>query len=434
MTRVEVRLELPSGPRTVGHLLDADRRIHFQYAPEFLATGPPLSPFKLPLRIGVFSDGFPEFHGLYGLFFDSLPDGWGLMLMHRRMRQRDIDPNRISVLAWLQFMGMRAMGALSYHPADAPELEEPMDVALKTLAAEAVAVFEGKTDRVLPELEAAGSSPGGARPKAVIALGPEDRVLVGADVLPPGFEHWLVKFPAKGDLEDAGALEETYARMARGAGLRMPHTRLLALDKRRRCFAGKRFDRQGSTRVHMHSIGGLLHASHRLPSLDYDDLLAATGALTHSQAEVVEGFRRLCFNVLACNRDDHVRNFSFLMSETGEWRFSPAYDLIYSEGMRGHHTTSVGGETLAPTQDHVLRIGDKHGLRRKEVLAVIDQVRSSVADFRKIARGLSVASKTVTQVARRLEEVATRFGGARRATPAPASGRRSGPARPRRPR
>jgi serine/threonine-protein kinase HipA len=434
VTRVEVRLELPSGPRTVGHLLDADRRIHFEYAPEFVATGLPLSPFKLPLRTGVFSDGFPEFHGLYGLFFDSLPDGWGLMLMHRRMRKRDIDPNRISALAWLQYMGTRAMGALSYHPADAPELEAPMDVALKTLAAEAVAVFEGRTDSVLPELEAAGSSPGGARPKAVVALGPKDRVLVGVEALPPGFEHWLVKFPAKGDLDDAGALEETYARMARGAGLRIPETRLLPLDKRRRCFAVKRFDRQGSTRVHMHSIGGLLHASHRLPSLDYADLLAATGTLTRSQAEVVEGFRRLCFNVLACNRDDHVRNFSYLMSAAGEWTFSPAYDLIYSEGMRGHHTTSVNGETLAPTQEHVMRIADAHGLRRKDALAMIDQVRSSVADFRRIARGLSVASKTVTQVARRLDEVAARFGGARRATPGPASGRRSGPARPRRPR
>jgi len=117
--------------------------------------------------------------------------------------------------------------------------------------------------------------------------------------------------------------------------------------------------------------------------------------------------------VLACNRDDHVRNFSFLMSAAGEWRISPAYDLIYSEGMRGHHTTAVDGQTLSPTQDHVLRVGAAHGLGPRQALAVIEQVRSSVADFRKIARGLSVAAATVAQVARRLDEVGTQFGGAR---------------------
>jgi serine/threonine-protein kinase HipA len=413
VTRVEVHLETPSGPRTVGHLLDADRRIHFEYAPAFLAAGLPLSPFKLPLRPGVFSDGFDEFYGLYGLFFDSLPDGWGLMLMHRRMRERGIDPNRISVLAWLRHLGMRAMGALTYHPADPLELREPVDIALGELAAEAVAVFEGRSEHVLPELELAGSSPGGARPKAVVALGPDGRVLVGVEALPPGFEHWLVKFPAKGDLEDAGALEEAYARMARAGGLRVPETRLLSLDRRRRGFAAKRFDRVGSTRIHMHSLGGLLHASHRLPSFEYRDLLAATGALTRSQPEVVEAFRRLCFNVLACNRDDHVRNFSFLMAADGQWTLSPAYDLIYSEGMRGHHTTSVAGETLAPTQDHVLRIAEANDLKRSRALEVLEEVRSGVAGFEKIARGLSLATRTSRLVARRLEEVGASFGGVR---------------------
>jgi serine/threonine-protein kinase HipA len=413
VTRVEVRLELPSGTRTVGQLLDADRRIHFEYSPDFLASGLLLSPFKLPLRPGVFSNGYQEFYGLYGVFFDSLPEGWGLMLMHRRMRERGIDPNRISVLAWLRHLGRRAMGALTYHPADPLEIKEPIDIALKELAAEAVAVFEGRAERVLPELELAGSSPGGARPKAVVALGPDDRVMAGVEALPAGFEHWLVKFPAKGDVEDAGALEEAYAQMARAGGLRMPQTRLLPLDRGRRCFAVKRFDRSGSSRIHMHSLGGLLHASHRLPSLDYADLLAATGALTRSQPEVVEAFRRLCFNVLACNRDDHARNFSFLMSPSGEWTLSPAYDLIYSEGMRGHHTTAVAGQTLAPTQDHVLEIAEANSISRAQASAAIDEVRSGVADFPKIARRLSVAARTVTLVARRLDEVGTRFGGAR---------------------
>jgi serine/threonine-protein kinase HipA len=333
--------------------------------------------------------------------------------MHRRMRERGIDPHRISVLAWLRHLGMRAMGALSYHPAEETDLDQSVAVQLSELAQEAVAVFEGKSETVLPELELAGGSPGGARPKVVVALGPKGRALAGAEQLPQGFEHWLVKFSAQGDLPDASALEEVYAQMARAAGLRMPPTQLLPLGRGRRCFAVKRFDRQGSTRVHMHTLGGLLHASHRVPSLDYLDLLRATGALTRSQPEVVEAFRRLCFNVLACNRDDHVRNFSFLMSASGEWSISPAYDLIYSEGIRGHHTTSILGESLAPKVTAVLDMAEQMSLSRSQALELIDQVSNGVGKFRQLARGVKLNQGTTSQVAARLKEVRQQFGAVR---------------------
>lgn len=409
MMRVEVRLELVSGPTVVGHLLDADRRIYFEYAPEFTAKGLQLSPFKLPLRSGVAADGVAEFQGLYGLFYDSLPDGWGLMLMHRRMRERGIDPNRISVLSWLRHLGMRAMGALSYHPVESTALDEAIEVALTRLASEAVALYEGKAEKVLPELELAGGSPGGARPKVAVALGPDDRVIAGANDLPTGFEHWLVKFPANDDIADVGALEAVYARMAREAGLRGPKTRLIELGRKRRCFAVKRFDRDGASRVHMHTIGGLLHASHRLPSIDYRDLLRATRALTRSQAEVVEAFRRLCFNVLAYNRDDHVRNFSFLMSASGDWSMSPAYDLIYSEGIRGHHTTSVLGESRSPTANHFLRIAEEMSISRRKAVDLLEQVAAGVSNFRRFARAISLNKNTAARVAHRLDEVRRQF-------------------------
>jgi serine/threonine-protein kinase HipA len=410
MTRVEVRLELAAGPATVGHLLDTGQQVYFEYAPAFLASGLELSPFKLPLGPGVHEALVPEFHGLHGLFFDSLPDGWGLLLMHRRMRERGIDPHRISVLAWLRHLGMRAMGALSYHPAESTGLDQTLEVELAQLATEAVAVFEGKAERVLPELELAGGSPGGARPKVVVALGPGRRVLAGANALPEGFEHWLVKFSARDDLKDACALEEVYARMARAAGLRMPPTQLLPLGGKRRCFALKRFDRIGSTRIHMHTIGGLLHASHRVPSLDYLDLLRAAGALTRSQAEVVEGFRRLCFNVLACNRDDHVRNFSFLMNEEGEWSYSPAYDLTYSEGIRGHHTTTVLGERLAPQATTVLELAEQMSISRLRAMELLEEVSSGIGKFRSFARAVGLAPETSSRVAARLAEVRQEFG------------------------
>lgn len=409
MIRVEVRLELPGGARTVGHLLDDDRRIHFEYAADFLGTGLQLSPFKLPLGTGVRSDGLPELHGLYGLFHDSLPDGWGLLLMHRRMRARGIDPQRISVLAWLRYLGTRAMGALTYHPAEGPEQAGPVEVALDVLATEAVEVFEGRAEDVLPELELAGGSPGGARPKVVVAIGPKDRVIAGAGLPPPGYRQWLVKFAARDDLPGATVLEELYTRMARAAGLRTPSTRLFPLKRGHQCFASERFDRDGPGRIHMHTIGGLLHASHRVPSLDYADLLKATGALTRSQGEVMEAFRRLCFNVLACNRDDHVRNFSYLMSPAGEWTLSPAYDLVYSEGMRGHHTTSVRGETLRPARASVLELARGASISAAKAKEVIDQVAGSVARFPALARKLKVPRPTAARVEARLSEVRRAF-------------------------
>lgn len=402
--RVEVHLELGRTRRVVGRLLDARQRIHFEYDPRFLGSGLELSPLKLPLRPGVFSSGPPELHGLYGLFDDSLPDGWGLMLMHRRMRERGIDPARVSVLAWLQYLGERGMGALTYHPPEGPPAD-PLAVDLAVLAAEAVAVYEGRAKHVLPALELAGGSPGGDRPKVAVAFGPRDLAVSGATTVPRGYEHWLVKFSAKRDPSDAGALEEAYAGMARNAGIDMPATRLIALGRSRRCFAVKRFDRVGNARVHVHTLGGLLHATHRAPSLDYKDFLAATFAITRSQPQVLEAFRRAAFNVLACNRDDHTRNFAYLMDERGAWRLAPAYDLTLSEGIGGHHTTSLLGEGLRPRRAQLLDLAALAALPKTKVAEALGQVEAAVADFGKAARAAGVMAGTLRRAERRLAEV-----------------------------
>lgn len=178
MTRVEVRLELSAGAQTVGHLLDTGQHLYFEYTPAFIARGLELSPFKLPIAPGVHEAGVPEFHGLHGLFFDSLPDGWGLLLMHRRMWEQGIAPNRISVLAWLRHLGMRSMGALSYHPAEASELDQTLEVKLADLATEAVAVLRGeggagasgararrREPRRRPTQGGGGARPGESRPR-----------------------------------------------------------------------------------------------------------------------------------------------------------------------------------------------------------------------------------------------------------------------------
>jgi serine/threonine-protein kinase HipA len=402
---VEVRLSISTGSRVVGRLLDIDRQIHFEYNPAFLDSGLELSPFKLPLKPGVFDAGVPELHGLYGLFHDSLPDGWGLLLMHRRMRAHGVDPERISVLAWLRYLGDRGMGALTYHPAEGGPPADDAELNLGKLESEAVKVHEGRSTKVLHELELAGGSPGGARPKVVVGVGPGDAMVAGAAAVPEGFEHWLIKFAAREDPKDAGALEETYARLARKAGIDMPETRLFSLDRKRRCFGVRRFDRVDGRRVHVHTIGGLLHASHRLPSLDYKALLSATFALTRDRREVLEAFRRAAFNVLSCNRDDHVRNFAYLMDERGEWRMSPAFDLTLSQGPGGYHTTSVMGEALRPTRKHLLALARSAALTEAAAEEALTRVEGAIAAFARTAKAIGVAPDTVKLVRKRLEEI-----------------------------
>lgn len=427
---VEVRLWTIAGPRLVGRLLDAERRIHFQYDTAFLKSGLELSPFKLPLGPGVFSAGLPAFHGLYGLFHDSLPDGWGLLLMHRRMRAEGIDPEQISVLTWLRYLGDRGLGALTFHPAEGGPANEPLELSLKKLEHEAQKIFEGRASKVLPELELAGGSPGGARPKVVVGLGPGDAMVAGANEVPDGFEHWLIKFAAGDDPPDGGPLEETYAQLARAAGIDMPPTRLFPLDRRRRAFGVRRFDRIGNRRVHVHTISGLLHADHRAPSLDYRTILAATFTLTADRHQALEAFRRAAFNVLASNRDDHARNFAYLMDERGEWTMSPAFDLTPSQGPGGYHTTSVMGEALQPTRAHLLALAKSASLKASTAEAALQKIERAVDAFAATAKQVGVTSATRRKVQRRLDEVRRHYGetpSLRPLTPASSGARRPRP-------
>lgn len=402
---VEVCLSTASGPRTVGRLLDAQRRVYFQYDSAFLSSGLELSPFKLPLKPGVFDEGPPEFHGLYGLFHDSLPHGWGLVLMHRSMRSNGIDPERISVLAWLRHLGERGMGALTYRPAEGGPSSAAIELSLKKLEGEAAKVVEGRAGKVLPQLELAGGSPGGARPKVVVALGPGDVMVSGAAEVADGFEHWLIKFAADNDPKDVGPLEETYAQLARKAGIDLPPSRLFTLDKKRWAFGVRRFDRVGHRRIHVHSIGGLLHASHRLPSLDYQTILAATFTLTRDRRQALEAFRRAAFNVLACNRDDHAHNIAYLMNDRGEWALAPAFDLTPSPGPGGYHTTSIMGEALKPNRTQLLSLASSAALSASVAEAALRQVERAVDRFAATAKVVGVTSTTMKRVQKRLDEV-----------------------------
>jgi len=398
MRRLEVRLHWGDEHVVVGTLAEQDRRLYFEYDGDFVATPLPISPFKLPVRPGLFEHGERDFAPVFGVFSDSLPDEWGLLLMDREFRKRELATATLSVLDRLAYIGTRGMGALTYHPPATAGEDEALPVDLDEVARQAERILDGSAEDVLPALRIAGGSPGGARPKVLVGVRDDGHMISGTSDLPERYRHYLIKFPAKEDAPDIGAVEAAYALMAREAGVEVPPTRLFETSDGGRYFGAERFDRTGDRRLHMHTLGGLLHASHRMPSLEYDGLLKATMLLTKDQRQVEEAFRRMVFNVFAHNRDDHVKNFSYLMDHSGVWRFSPAYDLVFSEGPAGQHTMAAAGEAVHPGERELLRVAedcDVDGGRGREI---VQHVRDAVRRWPRFARITGVSSATERRI------------------------------------
>lgn len=401
MRSLEVRLCWGDNEVNVGTLGERDRRVYFEYAPSFLAEPLPISPFKLPARPGLFEHADREFASIFGVFNDSLPDGWGLLLMDRELRKQGLNPSFISPLDRLAYIGVRGMGALTYHPPAAAPDETGLGIDLDALAQQAERVLEGSPEEVLPALRIAGGSPAGAMPKVLIGMDARGRMISGASDLPDGYRPFLVKFGTSEDGPDIGTVEAAYARMAAAAGVTVPETRLFHTADGGRYFAAERFDRPAGSRLHMHTLGGLLHASHRLPSMDYEGFLRATLVLTKDQRQVEQAYRRMVFNVAAHNRDDHVKNFSYLMDPDGVWTLSPAYDLVFSEGPGGRHTMAVAGEDRNPAERDLLQVAGTCGIELRRAREVIGQVRDAVGDWPRFAQDAGVSRET----ARRIGEV-----------------------------
>jgi serine/threonine-protein kinase HipA len=429
MRSLEVHLDWGEEERILGTLAEREGRVYFEYAPAFLEAPLPISPFKLPARSGLFEHEDREFGPVFGVFLDSLPDGWGLLLMDRVFRTRGVDPASVSPLDRLAYIGTRGMGALSYHPPpsgsgvasgsagsgqeesgqeESGQGESGIPTDLGALSRQAGRLVAGSAEDVLPALRLAGGSPGGARPKVVLAVHPDGRALAGAEHLPEGFREWLVKFPGEGDPPEIGRVEFAYAAMAREAGVRVPASTLFVTAGGVAHFATERFDlaglhrtgprRTGPRRLHMHTLGGLLHASHRIPSLEYEGFLRATLLLTRDLREVEEAFRRMALNVLSHNRDDHVKNFSYLMDRSGTWRLAPAYDLVFSNGPGGGHTMAVHGEAGHPGEKDMLRVALRSELDAARAREIIGEVRDAVSQWPRFAEAAGVptwASKRI---------------------------------------
>ena len=365
----------------VGLLHQDKQRIFFEYAPGFLKSGIELSPFKLPLKVGVFEEKAHVFDGLFGLFNDSLPDGWGCLLLDRKLRKLGKSYAEITPLDRLSLIGANPMGALEYEPA-AEDSDLYGDIELDSLSGEVDRILEGEESLVLDELLKLNGSSGGARPKIVAYVSSDRKQIIhGGKSVPDGFTPWIIKFSEKHDPQTSGELEHRYSLAAKAAGITMPETHLFPLKDGRGCFGVQRFDRTPKGKVHTHTACGLLHASHRFASLDYENLLKLTWILTRNHADVVEMVRRMIFNVKSGNKDDHSKNFSFLLNEQLQWQLAPAYDLTPSTGINGEQTCMVNGKGRNITDADLIKTAATANISEAETKALIAQVNSALTQY-----------------------------------------------------
>lgn len=340
----------------------------FEYDSDWLKNGFAISPLSLPLEKRVFiPKRYETFDGLFGVFADSLPDGWGRLLVDRMLLGNGINPEQITTLQRLSIVGRSGMGALEYVPET--KYESPASsMLLDEIAKECEKIFELKHSDDLDKIFYMGGSSGGARPKVFYSINEEE---------------WIVKFPSSIDCKNIGELEYKYAICAKKCNIEVPEVKLLPSKVNSGYFACKRFDRKGKEKVHMISASALLETSHRIPNLDYNILMQLTLHLTQDYEEVEKLYRLMCFNVFAHNRDDHSKNFSFLYDE-GKWSLSPAYDLTYSNSIGGEHATTVAGNGLNPGMEELLSVAKQIGINEKWAKNTAQEIRETVNNELKI--------------------------------------------------
>ncbi|WP_068327733.1 type II toxin-antitoxin system HipA family toxin [Psychrobacter sp. P2G3] len=387
--------------RLIGKLTMDGRRPAFGYDAAWLADGMELSPIEMPLRAAPYYGTHASSHYLCGLLSDSLPDGWGMLLMDRFFRKKMSHATPINVLDRLAYIGNSAMGALNFEPQqDLSGADiDITDFTLAKLAAANQTILSGQDSDILAELIVIGGSPQGARPKALI-LYDEATEFITTDLTSehPSATPWLIKFPAQSEHKSVCLLEALYADMAKKAGLNMPAHHYCDIDEKYAAFGVERFDRMGNQRVHIHTLAGLLDIDFRIPSLDYLQYLRCVRMLTQSQAAVEEGFRHAAFNVIFNNKDDHSKNFSFMMDETGRWSLSPVYDIAYNSGMNGYHQMDVAGEARHPTALHLLKLAKLADIKQNKATAIIEQVTAVAKGFLKIINNYDIEKELSNQV------------------------------------
>ncbi|MFU8785065.1 type II toxin-antitoxin system HipA family toxin [Aliidiomarina sp.] len=414
-----------------------DTAARFEYFPEFVQKNIPLAPLTMPAEKGrIYS--FPglnwdTFRGLPGMLADSLPDDFGNAVLNQWLAQQPERTEPLNPLERLQYTGERGMGALEYHPARPRKtMPKNQDIELEGLMKLAQEVldarkgfrqhthFDDEEDKAMMQaLLAVGTSAGGARPKAVLAFNEDfNKVLSGQGKVPEGFDHYLLKFdgvkerdPAQqtfGDPLGYGAMEYVYYQMATRAGMHMMPCYLLNEGSRRH-FVTKRFDRVGNEKKHVQTLTAIKHVNyHDIGSFSYEELFQVARQLRLPREDAIELFRRMVFNHVATNHDDHSKNFAFMLADT-QWRLSPAYDVAFSYKPGNpwveQHWMSLNGKRSKHSRADLYALADVHLAKvpREEIDAIIDEVINAVFQWRELAAKHEVPTALATSIEKHLQ-------------------------------
>lgn len=327
-----------------------ERLCAFEYDEQWLKNGFSISPFSLPLEKKVFIPDYEPFGGIFGVFNDSLPDGWGRLLVDRVLAKNHINADELTALDRLAIVGSSGSGALVYEPEQNLEISKTILDDYDKLSKECKKILSSKPSDDLDSIFFAGGSSGGARPKITAEI---------------NNEKWIIKFPSTVDSEKIGVQEYEYFLCAKECGIEMSDCKLFPSKICDGYFGTKRFD-CNPLPLHVISASGLLETTHRLPNLDYNTLMLLTMKLTNNFSELEKLYRLMCFNVFAHNRDDHSKNFSYIYNyQKKEWHFAPAYDLTFSNSIGGEHATTIDGEGKSPTLTNLISVAKKAGLSEK---------------------------------------------------------------------
>ena len=382
-------------------------QIAFEYSDEAKRRGLELSAYTLALKGPQLRRGFaPHQLGLPGPVYDSLPDGWGMLLMDRLFKRRGLNVARIGPLERLAYVGNNAMGAMAFEPVLPDGLEVQTHISVELLAAEIQQVLMGEGGEFLQTLLLVGGSPQGARPKALVFRDPQSGAFT--TVAKPGFEAWLIKFPAKEEHAEVCAIEMVYAECLRLCGIQTPDTQHFNLPNGLAAFASKRFDRVGGQRVPMQSLAAFTGADYRAPgALDYVNFLRATHLCTNDIREKARAFERAAFNVIFNNRDDHPKNFAYLMSRSGAWTLAPAYDVTFCEGPGGYHQMDVMGEALEIGRKAMLSLAAEAEISVETASGIIDHMCHVASQFKTLAESMhpgAITRQTLDSIQGRINE------------------------------
>lgn len=431
MAEVSVFAEVRMWGRTVGGVAELDNgQVVFEYDPEFRRSGLEISPVRLPLatRGPVRFDELMRkegFQGLPGVLADALPDAFGKTVMRAFYTSRGEQRKAFSPVQHLLYVGERAIGALEFHPAETlpHRAAEAEALEVSQLVADARRIIAGDVAVTVPEIYRIGSSAGGMRPKAVVLYNNASGEIRSAFATPqPDDIACILKFDGVGEAMSDGLLgepqpfnrvEAAYARMARDAGIDVVDVAILESDDGYAHLLIPRFDLRDGTRLHQHTLGGLLHVDYNEPGASsYEEYLRTILRLGMPPAAVIEGYRRMVFNVCAVNQDDHVKNLSFHMAADGAWSLTPAYDLTFAKGggWTATHQMRVADRRAGITRRDLIGVAETFGIRNPA--GIIGHVESVVSGWADYAEEAGVPDETVRLVGGELKARAAEVGSA----------------------